>query len=128
MSNFSIKIDLLKMKGAFVSNLQGRTATKKCICIPVESAGLYVGEKGVYLNLTSIEMQEPRYGDTHYVKVSVDREVFRTLSEEERRAIPILGGMHEFEARAAAPVNAAVENAPKAYAAPAEDGTDDLPF
>lgn len=29
MSNFSIKIDLLKIRGAFMRNLKGSTATKK---------------------------------------------------------------------------------------------------
>lgn len=57
MANFSIKTDLLKLKGAFVTNLKGKTATKRCLIIPVDDAGLFIGEKGVYLNLTAIEMQ-----------------------------------------------------------------------
>lgn len=34
MANYGIKIDLLKLKGAFMKNLQGKTATKRCIIIP----------------------------------------------------------------------------------------------
>lgn len=29
MANFSIKTDLLKLKGAFVTNLKGKTATRR---------------------------------------------------------------------------------------------------
>lgn len=59
MGNFSIKEDLLKLKGAFITNFKGRTETKRCLVIPVDDSGLYVGEKGVYLNLTAIEMENP---------------------------------------------------------------------
>lgn len=97
MANFSIKADLLKIKGAAIINLKGKTATKRCLVIPVDDGGLFVGEKGVYLNMTAVEMREPRYGDTHCVKINLDRDAYNALSEEERRNIPILGGMHELE-------------------------------
>lgn len=97
MANFSIKADLLKIKGAAIINLKGKTATKRCLVIPVDDSGLFVGEKGVYLNMTAVEMREPRYGDTHCVKINLDRDAYNALSEEERRNIPILGGMHELE-------------------------------
>ena len=97
MANFSIKADLLKIKGAAIINLKGKTATKRCLVIPVDDSGLFVGEKGVYLNMTAVEMREPRYGDTHCVKINLDRDAYNSLSEEERRNIPILGGMHELE-------------------------------
>lgn len=97
MANFSIKADLLKVAGAFVTNLKGKTATKRCLIIPVDEAGLFVGEKGVYLNMTAIEMREPRFGDTHCVKISLDKDTYGKLTEEQRKAIPILGGMHALE-------------------------------
>ncbi len=59
MANYSIKTDLLKLQGAFVTNIKGKTATKKCLCIPIEGSGLFLGEKGCYLNMTAIEMQNP---------------------------------------------------------------------
>lgn len=99
MANFSIKTDLLKLTGAFMTNLKGKTATKQCLVIPVEDAALFVGEKGVYLNLTAIEMREARYGDTHCVKQSLDKERYDALSEEERKALPILGGMRQLETK-----------------------------
>ena len=93
MANFSIKTDLLKLQGAFVTNLKGKTATKRCLIIPVDESGLFVGEKGVYLNMTAIEMENPKFSETHCVKVSLDKEKFEALTEEQRRALPIIGGM-----------------------------------
>lgn len=97
MANYSIKTDLLKLKGAFVTNLRGKTATKRCLIIPVDEAGLFVGEKGVYLNLTEIEMQNPKFSETHCVKVSLDKERYDAMTEEERQAQPIIGGMKQLE-------------------------------
>lgn len=97
MANYSIKTDLLKLKGAFVTNLRGKTATKRCLIIPVDEAGLFVGKKGVYLNLTAIEMQNPKFSETHCVKVSLDKERYDAMTEEERQAQPIIGGMKQLE-------------------------------
>lgn len=94
MANYSIKTDLLKLQGAFVTNIKGKTATKKCLCIPIDESGLFLGEKGCYLNMTAIEMQNPQYSDTHCIKVSHDREVYERMTDEERAAQPIIGGLH----------------------------------
>ena len=99
MANYGIKIDLLKLRGAFMKNLQGKTATKRCIIIPVDDCdGIYLGEKGCYLNMTAIEMQEPKYTDTHCIKVNLPKEQREAMTEDERNAIPILGGLHAVEA------------------------------
>lgn len=97
MANYSIKTDLLKVKGAFVTNLKGKTATKRCLVIPIEDSGLFLGQKGCYLNLTALEMQNPQYSDTHCVKVSYDKDVYEKMTEEERKAQPIIGGLHVLE-------------------------------
>lgn len=94
MANYSIKTDLLKVKGAFVTNIKGKTATKRCLCIPLDESGLFLGQKGCYLNLTAIEMQNPQYSDTHCIKVAFDKEVYDKMTEEEKKAQPIIGGMH----------------------------------
>lgn len=99
MANFSIKTDLLKLQGAFVTNLKGKTATKRCLIIPVDEAGLFVGQKGVYLNMTAIEMQDPKFAETHCLKVNLDKERYEAMTEEERRAQPIIGGMKPLEAQ-----------------------------
>lgn len=124
MANYSIKTDLLKIRGAFLTNIKGKTATKKCLVIPIENSGLFVGEKGIYLNLTATEMQEPKYGDTHFVKVNLDKEAYNALTDEERQAIPIIGGMREIEPKQRTVlVTRTVE-----ISQPGEDYPDDLPF
>jgi hypothetical protein len=95
MPNFSIRHDLLQVKGAFVTNIKGKTETKRCLCIPIdEESGLILGEKGCYLNTVAIEMREQKYVDTHCIKVDFPKEVKEKMTEEELRATPIIGGLH----------------------------------
>lgn len=123
MANYSIKTDLLKVKGAFVTNLKGKTSTKRCLVIPIDESGLFLGEKGVYLNLTALEMREARYGDTHCVKVSLPKEQYEKMSEEERKGTAILGGMHAIESQAAQmPVRGELDSSTVV------ENEDDLPF
>ena len=116
MANYSIKADLMKVSGAFVTNIQGKTMVKKCLCIPIEGSGLFLGEKGCYLSMTAIEMQAPRFEDTHCVKVSYDKEDYDRMTPEQRQALPIIGGLRPM-ARQSTPVQAM----------PATE-VDDLPF
>lgn len=98
MSNFGIKIDLLKLKGAFLKNIKGKTTTKRCLIIPVDDCdGMFLGEKGCYLNLNAIEMQNPQYNDTHCVKVNIPKEQREAMTKEQREAVPILGGLRPLE-------------------------------
>jgi hypothetical protein len=97
MSNYSIKIDLLKVSGAALVNLKGKTATKQCIVIPTEDAALFVGEKGVYLSLQAIELKEAKYEQTHLLKEEVESEKYKAMTDEERKKIPIVGGMKKLE-------------------------------
>lgn len=97
MANYSIKTDLLKVKGAFVTNIKGKNATKRCLCIPIDDSGLFLGKQGCYLNMTAIEMQNPQFIDTHCIKVSYDKEVYEKMTEEEKKAQPIIGGLHRLE-------------------------------
>ena len=124
MTNFSIKTDLLKVKGAFVTNLKGKTATKRCLVIPIDEGGLFLGEKGVYLNLTAFEMREERYGDTHVVKQSLPKDVYQALSEEERNAQPLLGSLKPLEPAPAKQMQVSRTT----DAATAVEEPDDLPF
>lgn len=105
-----------------MTNIKGKTATKRCLCIPIDGSGLYLGEKGCYLNMTAIEMQNPQYSDTHCIKVSHDREVYERMTEEERAAQPIIGGLHVLVKKPGAAVDLGASN--PNYAATEED----LPF
>lgn len=121
MANFSIKTDLLKIKGAFVTNFQGKTTIKRCLCIPIDESGLFLGKKGVYLNMTAIEMQHAQFEDSHCIKVAYDKEVYEKMSEEERKTQPIIGGLRQIERKVEQmPVTTTTQAAPGAE--------DDLPF
>ena len=94
MSNLSIKVDLIKIKDATLTVLTGKTGVKKnCLIIPIEGSGLYVGKKGVYLNLSAFEIREPKYDQTHLVKLSKDKAEYEALTEDQKKALPILGGL-----------------------------------
>lgn len=121
MSNFSTKINLTKIKSAFLTNLKGAKETKRCLCIPLDSTDIFEGEKGVYLNLVAFEMKDHKYQDTHLVKVSVDKEVYDALTEEERNNQPIVGSMRPIIA-----TRTQTNISSTATANPSE--TDDLPF
>lgn len=102
MANYGIRIDLLKLKGAFMRNLRGKTSTKRCIIIPVDDCdGVFLGEKGCYLNMTAISLREPKYNDTHCIKVDIPKEQREEMTEEARNAIPIIGGLHAIEVKRA---------------------------
>lgn len=45
MSNLSIKVNLMRVPGASLLKLKGKTAVKECVVIPVEDSGLFVAEK-----------------------------------------------------------------------------------
>lgn len=124
MANFSIKTDLLKLKGSFLTNLKGKTATKRCLVIPIDDSGLFLGEKGVYLNLTAIEMREERYGDTHVLKQSFPKEVYQAMTEDERNSQPIFGSLKPLSP--APPKEMPVTQTTDA--ATAVEEPDDLPF
>ena len=123
MGNFGIKIDLLKLKNSFVTNLKGKAATKRCLVIPIDDSGVYLGEKGVYLNLIAVEMREQRYGDTHCLKQSLAKEVYQAMSEEERMAQPIFGALKPIESQ-----QRQMEVTQTTNAAEAVEDPDDLPF
>lgn len=99
MSNYSIRVNLLKLKNACRVTIPGRTGKKRGVFIPVEDNGeMWDGEKGVYLNLVAVELKQPgEYGDSHLLKGNKPEEEYRAMGEEERKALPILGQMRPLE-------------------------------
>ena len=91
MSNISIKVDLSKLPGATIMPV-GKNQTE-CIVIPIEMASLYKGTKGLYLDLTAIELTSPKPDskDTHLVKQALSKEKFAAMTEEQKKSVPILG-------------------------------------
>lgn len=120
--NYGQKVNLLALGGAFMANIQGKTAKKRCICIPVDDAHLYEGEKGVYLNMNMWVSKNSQYGDSHYLTQNLPKEVRDTMSEDEKKSLPILGNVKVMELPPKQMIEA-VE-----VPASATDELDDLPF
>lgn len=93
MSNFGIKIDLAKLNGVGVTELQGQYGLVRCVVIPVEANHIFVGQKGVYLDLCAFEMKNPQYEATHTIKQSLPKAVRDSMTEEQRKALPIVGDL-----------------------------------
>lgn len=127
MANYSIKLDLKKMKEAGLVNIKGKDGrTRKCVVIPTDvNHEICLGNKGIYLNLTAIETKEvSKFGDSHFIKGSIDKEAFEALSEEERRNLPILGNMKPLERKVQEMQATSIPDAAVSVA----DEEDDLPF
>lgn len=122
-SNYGIKVDLQKLQNAFLRNFTGKTAVKRCICIPIDdNPCLYLGEKGCYLDLVAIEQENPRYGDTHYVRGNIPKELYDKMTEEQRNSYPILGNMRPIGPKQQTVTGTVNMDAPE------DEQQDDLPF
>lgn len=120
MSRISGKVNLLNLHGV-VKKMKGQTGEIECIVIPIEKNKLFKSEKGVYLDLITFEIENPKEGtkDTHIVKQSFSKDVREKMSEEELKALPILGNLMVWGER--------TESSPISSPIP-QDETDDLPF
>lgn len=124
MENFDIKLNLLKLSNAGIMSIKGKAQTKVCLVVPIEDNHLYVSRsetgaaKAVYVDLSAYSIREPKYDQTHLVKQSLPKDVRTSMTEEELKAQPILGGMKPFGN------NAASVDAPFVQA----ENDDDLPF
>lgn len=108
--------------------IQGRTGVLRCLVIHVEDNNIFVTTdennhpKAAYIDLTAWELKNPKYNETHMIKQSLPKEVREKMTDEEKKAIPILGGLK--------PVIFESQNAASSCAAPIAQtqNSDDLPF
>lgn len=108
--------------------IQGRTGVLRCLVIPVEDNNIFVTTdennhpKAAYIDLTAWELKNPKYDETHMIKQSLPKEVREKMTDKEKKAIPILGGLK--------PVIFESQNAASSCAAPIAQtqNSDDLPF
>lgn len=94
------KIDLKKVRKSFIYEIQGKASKVKCLCIPLTE--LYVGkpndkgEVSVYIDLDIIDRKDiSQYGDTHLIKQKLPKAIYDSLSEDEKKSIPIIGNAKE---------------------------------
>lgn len=98
MSRFKLKINLLKLQGAFITTIKGKTETKRCVIIPINDAHLFAGEKGIYLNMQALEFTNGgKYGDSHMIKQEFQRGVYQAMSDDDKKKLAILGSMKAFQ-------------------------------
>lgn len=88
--NYQLSIDVKKINGAFIKEIQGKTASKECICIPTDN--FFKGKDGqLYLNI-DLKDKATQYS-THYAKQQLLKDKYAELSEEQKKQIPIIGNM-----------------------------------
>ena len=128
MTDYNGKLNLLKLKRAGVMQIPGRTEVLRCLVIPIEENNIFISTdennrpKAAYLDLTAWALKNPKYEETHMIKQSLPKEVREKMTDEEKKAIPILGGLK--------PVIFESQNAASSCAAPIAQtqNSDDLPF
>jgi hypothetical protein len=74
-------------------NIKGKNGMVECVVLPIEQNHFVKGEKGVYVNYIGFELTTKREGskDTHLFKQSLPKEIREKMTEEELKAMPILG-------------------------------------
>jgi hypothetical protein len=124
MGRISTKINLAALKNAAIIT-SGKNKDVDCLLIPIAQNNLYRSEKGaVYLDLIGFETPtDKRKGkDTHLVKQSLSKDLQDKMTEEEKKAMPILGNHIDWDQSGESTGERAESGAVVA------DGLDDLPF
>lgn len=104
MSKLNIKLNLSNLISA-VRFENGKEGPVECIIIPIDANHLFKGKSGIYLDMTAFELKEIKDNQTHLIKQSLPKEVYKAQTEEEKRAMPILGNVSTFEASTSEPVS-----------------------
>jgi hypothetical protein len=117
MANLNIKLNLQNLNCACRFE-KGKSGLIECLIIPLEANYLFKGEKGVYLDLTAFELKEKKENKTHLIKQTMPKEVFKAMTDEQKRSTPILGDVSTWEH---------TEPEPKSDLTPLNEN-DDLPF
>ena len=116
--NYQVKLNLLKLDRATVTNIKGKSQTLKCLVVPIgDGTDIVHGEKGAYLDLVAFETANSQFGDTHCVKVSYPKERRDAMTDEEKRSKPFVGNMRPLEAKQ-----------PQVTSVAEAEQPDDLPF
>jgi len=96
MGRISGKLNLLQLH-AVRKMITGKLGAVECLVIPIEKNKLFVGEKGIYLDLIAFEIDPAKRNaeskDTHLVKQSFSKEVREVMGEDELKSLPILGNL-----------------------------------
>ena len=86
----TLSINLRQLEHALMETKKGT----KGIFIPIEKNNLFEGKKGIYLKIAGFEFKDKsdkQYKDTHLLKQSFSKEELEKMSDDEKKALPILG-------------------------------------
>ena len=104
MTKLNIKLNLSNLRSA-VRFENGTDGPVECIIIPIEANHLFKGKSGIYLDMTAFELKEQKDNQTHLIKQSLPKEVYQKQTDEEKKAMPILGNVSVFESSTSEPVS-----------------------
>lgn len=83
----------MQLKAA-IRTMKGKDGDMECIVLPIQANNLFKGEKGIYLDLIAFEIEKKGDSkDTHLVKQSLSKDERALMSDEEIKAMPILGNL-----------------------------------
>ena len=92
MSIISGKINLLQLF-AVRKMINGQAGLTECLVIPIEKNKLFIGDKGVYMDLIAFEIDPAKRTneskDTHLVKQSFSKEIRDAMTEDELKELGI---------------------------------------
>lgn len=94
MSNITIKTNLLKLNKAFVKKFKTKNGEMiDCVLIPIKLNHMFQSEKGVYLEAQAFEIREKKADskDTHIMKQSLPKDIYGTMSQDDKDKMPIIG-------------------------------------
>lgn len=126
-NKIQVKIDAMKIRGAFQCRIQGRTSAKDCICIPLEH--FYHGKDGAeYLDFVGYEDERQSYGRLFSLKQSLSRAEYEQLKASGAQ-LPFCGDIKRLDSQQQSAPAPAAQPAPEVSPALAElQAEDDLPF
>ena len=96
MAGISVKLNLAALKCVVKPQKTQSGEMIDVLIIPIVANNLFRGDKGgVYLDLTAFETDPTKRiagsKDTHIVKQALPKDLYDKMTEEERRATPIIG-------------------------------------
>lgn len=94
MEGHNVKINYAKLSNAYAGVVNTPKGNKMCVVIPVEENHIFLSQKGgIYHDFTALKLYEPKYGQTHQLKVKIPTDKYKSMTKEERDRLPIVGGL-----------------------------------
>lgn len=132
--NYNLKLNLKKLKKCFAYPFKTKDGKMiECVCFPIKENNVFVGEKGLYLDLVAVELENKTF-NSFMIKPYIKKDIYQAMSEEEKKEIQIIGSMNEQMAQATETARIPDEFLPKQIAdkrraeEQTQDQENDLPF